>query len=71
LILSEGQMKMAEDEPLSLVLVGGSSGSFLIFGEILKLLINPLPFALVFILHRGKSSSAALPELFKNKPAYT
>jgi two-component system chemotaxis response regulator CheB len=60
-------MKMADDEPLSLVLVGGSSGSFVIFEEILKLLTSPLSFALVFILHRGKSSSSALPELFKTK----
>jgi two-component system chemotaxis response regulator CheB len=60
-------MKTADDEPLSLVLVGGSSGSFSIFEEILKLLTNPLSFALVFILHRGKSSSSALPELFKTK----
>ena len=52
---------------LSLVLVGGSSGSFAIFEEMLRLLKKPLSFALVFVLHRGKSSTAVLPRLFKNK----
>src|SRR5690348_17323019 len=52
---------------LSLVLVGGSAGSFAIFEEMLRLLKQPLSFALVFVLHRGKSSTAVLPQLFKNK----
>lgn len=52
---------------LSLVLVGGSAGSFAIFEEMLRLLKSPLSFALVFVLHRGKSSTAVLPQLFKNK----
>lgn len=56
-----------DDGSLSLVLVGGSSGSFAIFEEMLRLLKNPLSFALVFVLHRGKSSTAVLPQLFKNK----
>ena len=60
-------MKGPHDESLSLVLVGGSSGSFVIFEEILKLLTNPISFAIIFVLHRGKSSSSILPELFKSK----
>ncbi|MGV3601427.1 MAG: chemotaxis protein CheB [Dyadobacter fermentans] len=61
-------MKAAkENGSLSLVLVGGSSGSFTIFEEMLKLVKKPLSFALIFVLHRGKSSTAALPELFKKK----
>ena len=60
-------MKGPHDESLSLVLVGGSSGSFVIFEEILKLLTNPISFAIIFVLHRGKSSSSLLPELFKSK----
>jgi two-component system chemotaxis response regulator CheB len=60
-------MSKLQDESLSLVLVGGSSGSVVIFEEILKLLHNPISFALIFVLHRGKSSSSVLPELFKNK----
>jgi two-component system chemotaxis response regulator CheB len=60
-------MKAAEDDPLRLVLVGGSSGSFAIFEEILKQLVAPISFALVFVLHRGKSSTSVLPELFRNK----
>ncbi|SDF35096.1 two-component system, chemotaxis family, response regulator CheB [Dyadobacter soli] len=52
---------------LSLVLVGGSSGSFAIFEEMLRLVRNPISFALIFVLHRGKSSTAVLPQLFKNK----
>lgn len=61
-------MSSAKDPiPLSLVLVGGSSGSFAIFEEIVRRVRNPLSFALIFVLHRGKSSTAALPELFKNK----
>ncbi|OJV14426.1 MAG: chemotaxis protein CheB [Dyadobacter sp. 50-39] len=52
---------------LSLVLVGGSSGSFAIFEEIVRLVRKPLSFALIFVLHRGKSSTAVLPKLFKNK----
>jgi len=61
-------MSMAQDNgSLSLVLVGGSSGSFAIFEEMLRLVRNPLSFALIFVLHRGKSSTAVLPQLFKNK----
>ncbi len=61
-------MSMAkENGSLSLVLVGGSSGSFVIFEEMLRLVRNPLSFALIFVLHRGKSSTAVLPELFKKK----
>lgn len=52
---------------LSLMLVGGSAGSFAIFEEMLRLLKKPLSFALIFVLHRGKSSTAVLPQLFKNK----
>jgi len=59
---------MAKDNgSLSLVLIGGSSGSFAIFEEIIRLVRNPLSFALIFVLHRGKSSTAVLPEIFKNK----
>lgn len=61
-------MSMATDNgSLSLVLVGGSSGSFVIFEEILRLVRNPISFALIFVLHRGKSSTAVLPQLFKNR----
>ena len=61
-------MSMAkENDSLSLVLIGGSSGSFAIFEEIIRLVRNPLSFALIFVLHRGKSSTAVLPEIFKNK----
>jgi len=61
-------MSMAKDNgSLSLVLIGGSSGSFAIFEEIIRLVRNPLSFALIFVLHRGKSSTAVLPEIFKNK----
>lgn len=61
-------MNTAKDNgSLSLVLVGGSSGSFAIFEEIIRLVRQPLSFALIFVLHRGKSSTAVLPELFKNK----
>ena len=60
-------MKRPADESFGLVLIGGSSGSFVIFEEILKLLIEPISFALIFVLHRGKSSSSILPELFKSK----
>ncbi|GGM92166.1 putative chemotaxis protein-glutamate methylesterase [Dyadobacter beijingensis] len=59
--------KAGDNGPLSLVLVGGSSGSFVIFEEMIRLIRRPLSFALVFVLHRGKSSTAVLPELFKNK----
>lgn len=61
-------MSMVKDNgSLSLVLIGGSSGSFAIFEEIIRLVRNPLSFALIFVLHRGKSSTAVLPEIFKNK----
>jgi two-component system, chemotaxis family, protein-glutamate methylesterase/glutaminase len=61
-------MSIARDNgSLSLVLVGGSSGSFVIFEEMIRLVREPLSFALIFVLHRGKSSTAVLPELFKNK----
>lgn len=60
-------MKARDDEPLSLVLIGGSSGSFALFEEIIRMLKNPLSFALIFVLHRGKSSTAVLPQLFRNK----
>ncbi|MCE6989960.1 chemotaxis protein CheB [Dyadobacter sp. CY323] len=59
-------MNRSED-PLSLVLIGGSSGSLTLFEEILKLLVNPVSFALIFVLHRGKTSTAVLPDLFRNK----
>ncbi|MCE7064678.1 chemotaxis protein CheB [Dyadobacter sp. CY326] len=55
------------DKSLSLVLIGGSSGSFVIFEDILKLLRSPISFALIFVLHRGKSSLSVLPDLFKSK----
>ncbi|NIJ54050.1 chemotaxis protein CheB [Dyadobacter arcticus] len=60
-------MNIKKDDSLSLVLIGGSSGSFVIFEEILKLLVQPLSFAIVFVLHRGKSSTSVLPELFRNR----
>ncbi|PSL24260.1 chemotaxis protein CheB [Dyadobacter jiangsuensis] len=61
-------MSTAKDnDSLRLVLVGGSSGSFAIFEEIIRLVRNPLSVALIFVLHRGKSSTAVLPEIFKNK----
>ncbi|TLV03049.1 chemotaxis protein CheB [Dyadobacter luticola] len=60
-------MKAVNGDALSLVLIGGSSGSFAIFEEILTLLVRPISFALVFVLHRGKSSVSVLPELFRNK----
>nr|WP_295928482.1 chemotaxis protein CheB [uncultured Dyadobacter sp.] len=60
-------MKAPDDEPLSLVLIGGSSGSFALFEEIIRMLKGPLSFALIFVLHRGKSSTAVLPQLFRNK----
>ncbi|MCF0055622.1 chemotaxis protein CheB [Dyadobacter sp. CY356] len=53
--------------PLNLVLIGGSSGSFVIFEQILKLATRPLPCAVIFVLHRGKSSMANFPFLFKAK----
>lgn len=60
-------MKAPDAEPLNLILIGGSSGSFAIFEEMLKMLKSPLSFALIFVLHRGKSSTAVLPQLFRNK----
>lgn len=54
-------------DPLSLVLIGGSSGSFVIFDQIIQLIRKPMPFAVVFVLHRGKSSITILPELFRDK----
>ncbi|WP_090335746.1 chemotaxis protein CheB [Dyadobacter koreensis] len=56
-----------KDLPLELVLIGGSSGSFVIFEEILKLLDRPLSCAILFVLHRGKSSLFELPKLFRSK----
>jgi len=60
-------MNSATDESLSLVLIGGSSGSFVIFEEIIKLLKNPMSSAVIFVLHRGRHSSSVLPDLFKTK----
>jgi two-component system chemotaxis response regulator CheB len=60
-------MKTAYDESLSIVLVGGSSGSFSIFEQMLTLMTSPISFAVIFILHRGKSSLSALPEIFRAK----
>lgn len=60
-------MKSAAEAPLRLVLIGGSSGSFSIFEDILKMLRSPLTFSMVFVLHRGKTSSASLPDLFRSK----
>lgn len=53
--------------PLNLVLMGGSSGSFVIFEQIVKLATRPLSCAVIFVIHRGKSSLANLPYLFKGK----
>ncbi|KAA0993166.1 chemotaxis protein CheB [Dyadobacter aurulentus] len=53
--------------PLSLMLFGGSSGSMGLFEEVLKLVKYPPGCALIFVLHRGKSSTAHFPELFRNK----
>jgi two-component system, chemotaxis family, protein-glutamate methylesterase/glutaminase len=55
------------DQPLSLVLIGGSSGTLMIFEEILKLMTKPVASALVFVLHRSKDSTAVFPSLFKGK----
>ena len=60
-------MKSAAPEPLDLILFGGSSGSLAIFESILKLLVRPASSALIFILHRGKSSKSVLPHLFRRK----
>jgi two-component system chemotaxis response regulator CheB len=57
----------SKSQPLSLVLLGGSTGSMVIFEEVLKLLTSPPDCALIFILHRGKSSTALLPDLFRRK----
>lgn len=59
-------MMHKQDESFSLVLIGGSSGSFSIFEEILRLLDRPLPCSVVFVLHRGKSSHSELPQLFRS-----
>lgn len=64
-------MKSASDASLRLVLIGGSSGSFSIFEDILKMLTGPLSFSMIFVLHRGKTSSASLPDLFKSKTQVT
>lgn len=55
------------DDSLNLILMGGSSGSFILFEEILKLVYKPLPCAIIFVLHRGKSSLSELPKLFRSK----
>ncbi|MCF2493252.1 chemotaxis protein CheB [Dyadobacter chenhuakuii] len=60
-------MNSAKDESLSLVLMGGSSGSFVILEDIIKLLKGPISFAVIFVLHRGRYSSSVLPDLFKTK----
>ncbi|MCF2446434.1 chemotaxis protein CheB [Dyadobacter sp. CY345] len=59
-------MIQKHDDSVSLVLLGGSSGSFSIFEEILKLLDRPLQCSIVFVLHRGKSSLSELPQLFRS-----
>lgn len=60
-------MTHIQDNPLNLVLLGGSSGSFVLFEEIVKLTTSPLNCTLIFVLHRGKSNSSNLPQLFKTK----
>ena len=60
-------MTEPHSNPLNLVLMGGSSGSFVIFEQIVKLATKPLSCAVIFIIHRGKSSLANLPYLFKGK----
>lgn len=60
-------MITAKRNPLNLILLGGSSGSFALFEEIIKLITKPLPCALIFVLHRGKSSLSELPVLFHSK----
>jgi two-component system chemotaxis response regulator CheB len=60
-------MKTSKSNPLNLVLLGGSSGSFVLFEEIIKLVTKPLPCAMVFVLHRGKYSLTELPVLFRSR----
>ena len=60
-------MNDLKGEELSLVLMGGSSGSFLLFEEILTLITKPLPCSLIFVLHRGKDSQSELPTLFRSR----
>ncbi|WP_031527965.1 chemotaxis protein CheB [Dyadobacter crusticola] len=60
-------MSYGKTDPLSLVLFGGSAGSMVLFEEILQILKGPLAFAAVFVLHRGKASTAMLPAIFRNK----
>jgi two-component system chemotaxis response regulator CheB len=60
-------MTHEQDDSLNLVLLGGSSGSFVLLEEILKLTTSPLNCTVIIILHRGKSSSSYLPLLFKTK----
>ena len=54
-------------QPLSLVLLGGSSGTLMIFETILKQMTRPVASAMVFVLHRSKDSTAVFPTLFKSK----
>ena len=60
-------MKTSKSDPLNLILMGGSSGSFVLFEEIIKLITKPLTCSLIFVLHRGKSSLSELPVLFRSK----
>ena len=60
-------MSESKEAELSLVLMGGSSGSFLLFEEILTMVTKPLPCSLIFILHRGKDSQSELPNLFRSR----
>lgn len=60
-------MTKLHPDPLNLVLMGGSSGSFVIFEEIVKLATKPLTCAVIFVIHRGKSSLTNLSYLFKAK----
>jgi two-component system chemotaxis response regulator CheB len=60
-------MTHVQDDSLNLVLLGGSSGSFVLFEEILELITSPLNCTLIFVLHRGKASASYLPQLFKTK----
>lgn len=60
-------MITAKRNPLNLILLGGSSGSFALFEEIIKLVTKPLPCTLIFVLHRGKASLSEFPVLFHSK----
>ena len=53
--------------PIELLVIGGSAGSFNVLLEIIPKIKSPLNFAILIVLHRKSGLNSSISDVFKNK----